>query len=141
MRATLQERFDSKYEAIPFSGCWIWTGAIIPQGYGTIEVNGKTVGAHRVSYELHRGQIPKCHVIDHLCKMPGCVNPHHLEAVTQSQNVRRGNLASVTKALGKAVTHCKWGHEYSLKNTYIDKKGRRNCRMCNSHRSLRKHNA
>ena len=138
MRATLQERFEAQHEAIPFSGCWIWTGAL-NKGYGVIGLNNKVLQAHRVSYEFHHGSIPKGHVIDHLCKMPCCVNPNHLEAVTQGENVRRGLAsASITernKALGKARTHCPTGHEYSPENTYVTREGFRVCRACNNARS------
>ena len=130
MRATLQERFNKKYEVVPFCGCWIWTGALSPHRYGTIEANKKTAYAHRVSYEIHRGPIAKGLVIDHLCKVPECVNPSHLEVVTQSQNVRRGDLASVTREKGLALTHCKWGHEYTPENTAVYSHGR-TCRTCN----------
>lgn len=81
------------------NGCWIWQGATNKSGYGQIQT-GRQVGggpkfAHRISYEEHNGKIPEGMVVDHLCyKENGysnklCVNPEHLEVVTQSENQRR----------------------------------------------------
>ncbi len=69
----------------PNSGCWFWLGAL-SRGYGSL----KNARAHRVAYEMTIGPIPEGLVIDHLCRVTSCVNPDHLEAVTQAENVRRG---------------------------------------------------
>jgi hypothetical protein len=53
--------------------------------------------AHRYFYEQHRGPIPDGLVIDHLCRVPACVNPEHLEATNQFENVRRGRLPKLTE--------------------------------------------
>jgi len=70
-------------------GCHIWSGAIHPSGYGTVKWKGKATVAHRVTYELSKGEIPKGSVIDHLCSVKLCVNPEHLEAVSFSVNTQR----------------------------------------------------
>ena len=49
-----------------------------------------TVPAHRWSYQLFKGEIPDGYVVDHLCGTYQCVNPNHLEAVTHSENIKRG---------------------------------------------------
>lgn len=70
--------------------CWLWTGTVANTGYGHIyRKGGPVVGAHRLSYEVHVDPIPEGLTIDHLCRVPLCVNPDHLEPVTQSENNRR----------------------------------------------------
>jgi hypothetical protein len=70
-------------------GCWIYTGAKSHLGYGIFYMQQHSYPAHRVSYELAKGKIEKGLVIDHSCRKRSCINPDHLEAVTQSENVRR----------------------------------------------------
>lgn len=78
------------------NGCWLWTAGKTGMGYGAIDVldakgwRNKKELAHRFSYELHKGPIPKGLTIDHLCRTKACVNPLHLEAVTHRENTRRG---------------------------------------------------
>ena len=74
-------------------GCWLWQGATNRDGYGLTRPTGdKLRVAHRVIYEMLVGSVPEGMVIDHLCRVPACVNPEHLEVVTQQQNVKRGLL-------------------------------------------------
>lgn len=101
-------------------GCWKWTGATNGR-YGTFSFHGrKGVYAHRYSYEFYKGQIPDGLTIDHLCRNILCVNPDHLEAVTQHENNTRAHLK----------THCKRGHAYDEENTRINKDGSKHCRKC-----------
>ena len=91
---TLSERFEAKVERLE-SGCWKWMGALLDTGYGVLHEGGKVgraLRAHRVAYELYRGEIPEGLVLDHLCHNRWCVNPEHLEAVTNHVNVLRGNM-------------------------------------------------
>ncbi len=74
--------------------CWVWQLARNDDGYGQMTVMGKTVYAHRVFYERAHGAIPNGYPIDHLCRVPPCVNPEHLEAVTSRQNYLRGKRAA-----------------------------------------------
>lgn len=86
-----EARFWAKV-AIPrdvVSGCWLWRGARA-RGYGHFCVDKRRVrGAHRVSYETLRGPIPEGMQIDHLCRVRNCINPAHLEVVTQAENTAR----------------------------------------------------
>ncbi len=71
-------------------GCWHWTGYKNAAGYGQFKQKGKMKPAHRVSYEILRKKIPRGLVIDHLCRNTSCVNPDHLEPVTNRENTARG---------------------------------------------------
>lgn len=76
--------------------CWIWQGAASDHGYGHVRRDGKLMQAHRVYYEAVHGTIPDGLHLDHLCRMPPCVNPDHLEPVTPAENTRRGLRARLT---------------------------------------------
>lgn len=73
----------------PNTGCWIWTGASTEKGYGLVTIAGRSFQTHRLGYELAKGKIPDALQIDHLCRMPSCVNPEHMEAVTAAENQKR----------------------------------------------------
>lgn len=113
------------------SGCWTWTGAKTAGGYGTfILARGDTrTTAHRVAYRELVGEFDDDLVVDHLCGVRCCVNPAHLEPVTQAENLHRCESASTVNA---TKTHCPLGHEYTPANTYRrkDRPGRM-CRACN----------
>ena len=106
------------------NGCWTWIGARTGKGYGSFMVTpNRWAVAHVYSYLSLIGPIPRGMVLDHLCRNPLCVNPAHLEPVTQKENLRRG--------IGNGrQTHCPQGHEYSEANTRVDKTGSRHCREC-----------
>lgn len=77
--------------------CWVFTGAL-RNGYGALGIEGKTIYAHRYAYERLVGPIPAGLVIDHLCRNRACVNPEHLEVVTQQVNCLRGLRAGKRSA-------------------------------------------
>lgn len=101
--------FSDHYVIEPNSGCWLWIGAA-SGGYGRKQHDGVVQQAHRVSYQLHVGPIPEGLVIDHLCRNQLCVNPDHLEAVTQAENCRRGDSGKAVAERNLAKTHCPYGH-------------------------------
>jgi hypothetical protein len=72
------------------SPCWIWQRATNEHGYGSKRIAGREYRAHRVVYERERGDIPEGLELDHLCRVPACVNPDHLEPVTHAENIQRG---------------------------------------------------
>ena len=120
-----ESKFWDKVEITNY--CWNWAAATTRGNYGIFGTGNKLEIAHRVSYKLHKGEIPEGLVIDHLCSNTLCVNPAHLEAVTQKENVMRG-IGIGSKNSKK--THCPQGHEYDEDNTYIDPRNRRRCIEC-----------
>lgn len=78
--------------------CWIWLGAINDMGYGQFRRDGRGIYAHRASFERRFGPIPDGLELDHLCRVPACMNPDHLEPVSHVTNVRRGASARLTAA-------------------------------------------
>lgn len=112
--------------------CWLWTGLTTYDGYGRVKIGRKQLAAHRLSYMIHRGPIPNGLVLDHLCRVRNCVNPWHLEAVTDRVNILRG-LGSAPRNM--AVTHCIHGHRFDEANTYVwtqpNGQKKRMCRACN----------
>ena len=115
--------------------CWIYTGYINRLGYGTVGIGQSFILAHRLSYQHYKGDIPDDLCVDHLCRTRSCVNPDHLELVTNVENVMRGNSQH---AINARKTHCKHGHEFTQENTGIDKRDRRYCKLCARNRR-RKH--
>ncbi len=129
------ERFWDRIMPEPNSGCWLWSAGCNNLGYGHLPVGegtGRVVYAHRFSYELHKGPIPKGFDIDHLCRVPLCVNPDHLEAVSHRENVRRGTAGRNNRQ----KTHCPKGHPYAGENLAPDHRGNgrqwRRCRACSA---------
>lgn len=125
-------KLDDMYIPEPNSGCWLWLGRIGGRGYGALSLNGNSVAAHRVFFELATGEkIPNGMVCDHKCRTPLCVNPAHLRVVTPGVNSTE-NSVSVT-AINKAKTNCCNGHPFSEENTRVfmrDGTRRRSCRLC-----------
>lgn len=139
-RGTEDERFEKRVNRADANGCWIWTGAKTTHGYGTFSPShekymGRLPGrhavyAHRYSYERAKGPIPEGLVIDHLCRNPSCVNPDHLEPVTQKVNANRGAMVR--------GTHCRNGHPWSENLRLGSGKHRGGwCRLCANEKQRR----
>lgn len=124
---SLRLRFFEKVSKIDnATGCWSWKGAIDAHGYGSFVVEGLTQKAHRVSYEMAKGEIAEGLVIDHICKNNACVNPEHLRAISRIENVMIGDGPT---AINARKTHCNKGHELKGKNLKVYK-GKRYCQKC-----------
>lgn len=119
-------RFWNKVDRRGLDECWLWSGVASSAGYGCIYVDGVQIGVHRFAYELLVAPIPEGMHLDHLCRVPTCVNPAHLEPVTLAENVLRGVGTSAANA---RKTHCKRGHEFTPENTKTYR-GHRACREC-----------
>jgi hypothetical protein len=76
------------------NGCWYRYSRARDNGYTTIMVSGRRVGAHRFAYAAFVGDIPEGMEIDHRCRDRGCVNPEHLELVSREENLRRRDAAN-----------------------------------------------
>lgn len=117
------EHFWQKVDKGPHpKGCWLWTGALQRQGYGQFIYQKQNWRAHKLAYFLTTGSVPEgmaemAAVIMHLCDVKICVNPAHLKAGTQQENmadmVRKGRKPSkLTPAEVTEIRHLhRHGHE------------------------------
>lgn len=125
----VEERFWAKVVGGDYTECWTWTASLTAGGYGRFP-NRQNYVAHRTAYELLIGPIPPGLQLDHLCRNRACVNPWHLEPVTQQVNLARGEGIKASVAGRLAKTHCPQGHPYDEANTIRGKNGSRSCRIC-----------
>lgn len=126
---SLEQRFWEKVDKKGDSECWNWTASKGKNGYGNF-----TVGAHRLAYYLMKGPVPDGLMLDHLCRNHSCVNPSHLEPVTNKINVLRGESPWAKEA---RKTHCNNGHPLTGGNLIPAqlKRGHRDCRICANSRA------
>jgi len=116
------QSFWDKVELTP--DCWLWTGAKNTTGYAQFWDGDKTISAHRFAYNIFNEPIDL--PLDHLCRVRHCVNPAHLEPVTNKENILRG--IGIT-AVNSRKTHCKNGHGLSGDNLYVHN-NQRKCKEC-----------
>ena len=130
----IPQEYVARVRVIP-GGCWNWTGRVVglhnatgPLPYGMLIRNGRQWRAHRYFYELATGEVlGKLH-LHHKCRNTLCVNPEHMEPLTQAEHNREhGKFRERAKAL-RASEHCQNGHPWA-ENTYLWK-GVRCCRAC-----------
>lgn len=130
------KQIDNFWNKVTFAGpCWEWY-RLDKTGYGRYTFWNATaqkvqsIMAHRVSYQLLVGDIPSGIVLDHLCRNRACVNPDHLEMVTNRENILRGSGLAAQNA---RKTHCKRGHALTPDNIKPSKDGHRRCLTCVRH--------
>lgn len=115
-------RFWEKVDKNGPNGCWLWLGGIGSRtngGYGVFWNGENNTGAHRFSYELHKGPIPDDMTVDHLCYNPPCVNPDHLRLLTNSENSKGRRIV--------LLEVCKAGLHKRSENWYTAPTGRGSC--------------
>jgi hypothetical protein len=106
------------------SGCWEWQAAKYAKGYGAFVIRNETRRAHRVLYVWTYGE-PDAD-LHHRCENRSCVNPDHLEPVTEQNVPPRHRLSH--------WDFCSHGHPQP-ENTIIDERGWRQCRICRNDRA------
>lgn len=124
---TAEGRFRRLAEPITETGCWIWMGWVDRKGYGRFkDEEGNTRLAYRWAFEHWREPIPAGLTLDHLCCVPECANPWHLEPVTNRTNSLRS--ASTVASRNLAKTKCPNGHNYIA--AVEGGRDRRRCPVC-----------
>lgn len=125
-------RFHRKFESRERWACWEWTGPKFKKGYAQFWDGERNLGGHRWAYEQFIGPVADGLVLDHICENKGCVNPWHLEPVTNQENLQR------SKNTNHGKTHCRNGHPFSGDNLIVTKHQRR-CRTCKNAQDLASH--
>jgi len=131
-KITDDQWFSADRYTISDTGCWVWSGCLQKDGYGSCNRRMGQSLAHRAFYVFFCGAIPEGKEIDHTCRNRACVNPDHMEPVTHQENVARSVHVPDRHRNGKK-THCKRGHAFDAVNTVLEKEGdrqRRKCRTC-----------
>ena len=133
MKKTTEQKLLNKINKV--NGCWEWTASADKDGYGYLRINNKKPKAHRLAYETWIGPIPedKPQVLHH-CDNPPCINPEHLYAGTNKDNVKDRIKRNRSSRYWSTITHCKYGHEFNEINTRYEN-GERACRPCGRRRS------
>lgn len=117
--------------------CWLWQGGTNNSGYGQMRVKKRMVMAHRHAYELVNGPIEDDQVLLHACDTPLCVNPSHLSAGTQTDNMQ--DMTAKGRHASQQKDRCPSGHIYDESNTYVNPAtGHRGCRTCNRDRARKR---
>ena len=122
---TTEERFFAKVKQVsaePLASCWEWQSTLT-FGYGYFSVKSRNIRAHRWAYEFMVAEIPPGLFLDHLCENRRCVNPWHLEPVTNQVNIQRHHDRH-------PVEYCKRGLHRLADDDYRRPNGLRRCLPC-----------
>ena len=123
LTADEEARFRAKYE-VSSAGCWLWTGPLDKDGYGTFYLRRRGRRAHRVGWFRINGEIPKGLWVNHVCRNRHCVNASHLELVTPRENALKDSTSPA--AINARKVKCINGHPFDG----VTKKGARTCSTC-----------
>jgi len=116
-RKGLYKSIRDRYFIDQKSGCWNWKG-YTNYGYAHGSIFGKNGRIHRIFFEHYKEKVPPKKLLHHICHNKRCINPEHLEAVSDLEHQAR-----------HPRTHCKRGHEFTEQNTRIYD-GKKHCRTC-----------
>lgn len=120
---------ESFFDKVKFTEkCWEWKGSTLNSGHGMMGILGELILVHRFSYNIFIGKIKKGNEIHHLCENPKCINPGHLEQLTNREHILIGNGVG---AINARKTHCKIGHLLPVN---------RICRICKNDRERKYYN-
>jgi hypothetical protein len=102
--------------------CWMWQRRLDSNGYGRLGHRW----AHVAMYQAAKGPIPAGLELDHLCRNPPCVNPDHLEAISHTENIRRGKATRLTpddvrmiRALASSLSHAEIAERFGIAKGYV----------------------
>lgn len=129
MNPSLEKLIEKEPKKISFnkrmkvSPCLTWPGSLSNEGYAIKKIKGKQYSVHKTVYEVLVEKVPQGLVLDHLCRNRACINPFHLEIVTNKENVLRGISFAAVNSKKKVCE--KRGHPFDANIN-----GRRVCHEC-----------
>ena len=123
-RGKLLARLAVKTERDDALGCLLWTGSVSPQGYSTIYVRGVASQlVHRSVYDAFVARVSGTLVVDHICGIKNCVEPHHLRCTTQADNTRyrvSARKGSASGLPGVRRRRKRWQGSFNLDGKFHD---------------------